>query len=123
MDIMEDIDLIRLLIPDLDEDNQLFTDDELTGFLGIYRGSIQRAAAAAIDSIANNEVLLFKVIKTDDLSVNGAVAADALRKRAISLREEADAVDGEGVTDGFQIVYPNAHVGYPEVVPRPLLWG
>lgn len=120
---MEDKDFVRLLIPDLDADNQLFTDIELEGFLSLYRGSVRRAAAAAIDSVANNEALLFKVVKTDDLQVNGAAVAEALRKRAVSLRAEADVDDSAAVTDEFTIVYPKHCWPVPEATPRPFSWG
>lgn len=120
---MDDKALIRLLIPDLDTSNQLFTDDELDGFLTLYNGSVRRAAAAAIDSIANNEALLFKVVKTDDLQVNGATVAEALRKRATSLRDEADAQDNEAVTDGFQLIFPRREHCKIEAVRNPLSWG
>lgn len=119
---------VRLLIPDSDtfdgtvDTDYLFSDDQITALLSLYSDSVRRSAAAAIDIIANDQVLLYKVVRTDDLSVNGAEVADALRKRAQSLREEAKAYDGQELEDSFQIVYPLDSDNFlPEGVPP--VWG
>lgn len=112
-------DSVRLLIPDLDVANRLFTDTEILGFLEIYNSSIRRAAAAAIDTVANSEVLLYKVVRTDDLSVNGANVADALRKRANTLRDEAAADDAAMLDEGFALIFPDDCWVVPEGTPRP----
>ncbi len=64
---MAAIDEVRVLIPDLSTD-QLFTDGEIETFLVIYNGNVRRAAAAAIDAVAVNEALLYKIVRTDDRS-------------------------------------------------------
>lgn len=100
---------VRLLIGDLDTgDNQLFDDDQLNGFLGITDGSVQRAAADALDVIATSEALISKVITTQDRSSNGAQVADALRKHAAALRqrakEEEELVELESFFTAFDIL-------------------
>jgi hypothetical protein len=111
---------VRLLIPDVATDDgtnntdYLISDGAIQGALSLYASSVRRAAAALIDAIANDEALTYKITKTDDLSINGTAVAEALRRRAESLRSEADQF--EDVPDGFQMVYP-----YPEetwVVPE-----
>jgi hypothetical protein len=103
---------VRLLIPDMDTDDgtantlYLFSDIAIDGMLALYNDSIRRTAAALIDTVANDEALTYKITRTDDLSVNGTAVADALRKRAQTLRDEADQF--EDVADGFQMVYPFA---------------
>jgi hypothetical protein len=61
---------------------------------------VRRAAADALDTIATSEVLVSKVIRTQDLSTDGAKVADALRKQAQVLRQQADAADA-AEDDGF----------------------
>lgn len=97
---------IRKFIPDLkpleDPKNPLaepefyFSDAELTGFGfeymvdGVLNASnVKRAAADAIDALANNEALVLKKITTEDLETDGAAVANALRLGASALRNQA----------------------------------
>lgn len=104
----EPVQQIRLLIADLDAgENQIFSDDQLEGFLSITRQSVKRAAADALDAIASSEALTSKVITTQDRSVDGSKTADALRKHAASLRqrakEEEDLLDEEPYFMAFSL--------------------
>jgi hypothetical protein len=120
-DYTTDIGLVRLLIPDtaVDEEGEfLFTDDQIDGLLGLYANNIKRTAAQAKDIIATDQVLLLKVVRTDDLSVDGAKVAAELRLQAKSLRDQADAADALAVGDYFDIVYPN----YPVALPGQVSW-
>jgi len=90
---------VRLLLNDVDEQSLVFSDDEIEAFLELEGDSVKRAAAQAIDTNASNEVLASKVLRTQDLSTDGAKVADALRKHADRLREQAAAEDEDG--DGF----------------------
>lgn len=113
---------VRLLIPDTavsPTQEYIFSDDQIDVFLGLFNGNIKRAAAQAKDVIATDEVLLIKVVRTDDLSVDGVKVAAELRAQAKSLRDQADAADETELLDYFQIVYPQAEL-YPEGVP---VWG
>lgn len=106
--------MVRLLIADLDETRQVLTDDHIGGFLALNGipnpevedaalWGVRRAAADALDAIAVSENLVGKVIRTQDLSTDGAKVAAELRAQAANLRalaaaeEEAandDTVDG-----------------------------
>lgn len=79
---------VRLLINDVDDANQVFTDAEITAFLALAGGHVLLAAALAVDTIADNEALCSKVIRTQDLQTDGAKIADSLRARARALREQ-----------------------------------
>lgn len=83
---------VRLLISDTDEAAEIFTDEEIEVFLDL-EGSVHRAAAQALDTIADNDLQVLKVIETMDLKVDGAKYADSLRKRAAALRTQADDLD------------------------------
>ena len=81
---------VRLLANDTNPADYLFTDAEITAFLTLDGQNVKRAAAQAIDTIADNEALVAKVITDHDLTMDGAKVADALRKRATALRAQAD---------------------------------
>lgn len=119
---------VRLLLNDVDDAAPIFTDAEIAAFLEL-EPRVRRAAALAIDTNASNEALASKVIRSQDLSTDGAKVADALRKHAAALRardqelqdEEADA-DGGGVhvtefarygTDCAELVSPCGPYGWP----------
>lgn len=119
-----DVGKVRLLIPDtavspMPDLDFIFSDDQITTLLGLFDGNVKRAAAQAKDIIATDELLLVKVVRTDDLSVDGAKIAAELRAQAKSLRDQADAADETELLDYFTIVYPQAQL-YPEGVP---VWG
>lgn len=97
-DVESEIGKVRLLINDVDESDQIFDDNEIQAFLSLEGGYVRLAAAQAIDTIADNEALCSKVIRTQDLQTDGAKLADSLRKRAASLRERHDM---EIEDDGF----------------------
>lgn len=89
-DIETDRGKVRLLATDTQSDRVIFDDDEIDAFLAI-EGSVFPAAALALETIAANEALVQKRIKLLDLTTDGPAVADALAKRAASLRERAAA--------------------------------
>lgn len=93
------VETVRLLISDTSTgDARIFTDGEIGAFLTLEASDVKRAAAQALDAIASNEAMVGKVIKSQDLSTDGPKVADALRKHALVLREQA-AADDEGFFD------------------------
>lgn len=94
---------LRLLIPDRDVTALVYSDADLEGFLALEGGVIKRATAAALETIAADEALVSKVIKTQDLSTDGTRVAEALMKRAARLREQADE-DDVAAGSAFDIV-------------------
>lgn len=102
------VGMVRLLIPDRDLDNLLFSDSDLAGFLALESAVVKRAAAAAIEAVASNEVMVSKVIRSQDLATDGAKVSDALMKRAAELRRQADQDDPatSGNLDVIEFVDP-----------------
>lgn len=90
---------VRMLIGDTDDviEQQVFSDSEITALLSREGGPL-RAAARALDIIADSEARLSKRIRTQDLQTDGPAVADSLRKHAASLRAQA-ARDGDGTPD------------------------
>jgi hypothetical protein len=92
---------VRLLIPDTDEDNQIFSDAEIAAFLvmpGVTgAGKVFRAAAAACGTIARSEALIQKVQETRGVKTNGAALAAEFRQQAIALK--ADALEADTLAD------------------------
>lgn len=113
---------VRLLINDDDKTREVFTDNAIAGFLALESGSVKRAAAQALDVIADDEALTSKVIRTQDLTTDGAKVADSLRKRAASLRAQADDVDAAADEGFFQIIPMVGTTSYPELTERPSFW-
>ncbi|WP_109507352.1 hypothetical protein [Nocardioides speluncae] len=94
---------VRLLINDTDDSDPVFSDEDITAFLTLEGDRVKRAAAQAIDTIADDEVLTSKVIRDHNLSTNGAAVAKELKERAKSLREQADE-DDESVFEIIDLV-------------------
>lgn len=90
-----------------------FSDAEIVAFLGMYSDNPKRAAARALLTIAGSQALLLKKWSADDLHVDGAAIAEALRKMAKDLQDEADA--GDAAIDIFEISYPGGNV---ELIPE-----
>ncbi len=96
---------VRLLTSDIDSNNPIFQDDAIDAFLSIaLNGDVRRAAAQALLVMATNEVLVQKRIKLLDLSTDGPAEAEALRKLALDLREQADAEEIDGAFDWAEMV-------------------
>lgn len=89
MATLEDVRRVRLLIADTDPDRRVLDDDDVLAFLDVEGGSVKLAAAQALDSIASSEVLVGKVIRTQDLSTDASKVAAELRAHAASLRVQA----------------------------------
>lgn len=79
---------VRLLINDTDID-PVFSDEEIGVFLALEGDSVKLAAAQALDTIADDEALTSKVIRSQDLSTNGPSVAAGLRARAKDLRTQS----------------------------------
>lgn len=80
---------VRLLINDMSND-PVFTDPDINGFLAMEGQNVKRAAAQALDVIADDEALTSKAISTQaGVSTNGPAVAASLRARAKTLRDQA----------------------------------
>lgn len=106
---------VRLLINDTDRSNRFFATTEIDDFLTLTGGSVRRAAAMALDTIAANEALVSKKIRTQDLSTDGPAVAEALRKLAAELRRQEDAAEGDAEASGFEIVEFDPYGSRPEL--------
>jgi hypothetical protein len=91
-DLTTDTGKVRLLIPDSRSTDYMFEDAEIAAFLTMESG-ILRAAAAALEVIASDNVMTLKVIRILDLQTDGTKVSAELRARAKALRAQADAAD------------------------------
>jgi hypothetical protein len=101
--LTDDIGKVRLLVPDSNEEDHIFEDDEISTFLVLENG-IKRATALALETIASNEALVLKVMTLLDLTTDGAKVSDALLKRADKLRSQAQEEEDLAVGDSFAVV-------------------
>jgi hypothetical protein len=109
VDLTTDVGRVRVLLGDTDPTNisggfgdyLYFSDDELTAVLSMYNDNSKLAAARCLETIAASQALLLKSWSSDDLTVRGDAIAEALRKLAKQLRDEATA---DASSDSFEIV-------------------
>jgi len=105
---------VRLLIPDVEQlenpaDSEaavsfLFSDSQIQAFATLYANNVKKAAAQAKLVLATSEALINKVIKTYDLSTDGAKLGAELREQSKMLFAEADKDDQYDSYDTFQVV-------------------
>lgn len=105
---------VRLLLNDTSDTDSVFADGEIAAFLTIEGGNVKRAAAQALDTIADDEALTSKAIRTQDLATDGPKVADSLRKRAAALRAQADKADDDA-DEGFFALVPQGGYSAPEL--------
>lgn len=115
-----DIDHVRLLTNDIGT-TKVFTDTEIQSFLDL-EGSVKRAAAQALDTIASNEALTSKAIRTQDLSTDGPKTAAALREHASRLRVQAEREEYLADEGFFEIVPINGTASSPELTEPATYW-
>ena len=106
---MSAIDDVRVLIPDLDAPT-MFSDGELTAYLGLSSDDPYEAAALALEALATKMTLAgyTGTIRTDDLSIQSNV--DGLLTRAADLRSMS-------LDNSFQIIDPVCRPRHVEAVP------
>lgn len=105
------VDDVRLLTADLDPASLVLTDDQYVKLLRLYAGDTRRAGARALRVMAASEVLISKVIETQDLSTDGRAVSAELRALADQL--DAEAVEADAVAGGSYASYiPPGYAGY-----------
>jgi len=115
-------DDVRLLIPDLaPAPNQIFADNQIEQFLTLSDQKVFLAAARALEVVAADQALVYKIVRTDDLSINGVTGAvQVLLERAKGLRDDQVKADIESAPDeGFVLVFPDQSPRRPEATPFP----
>lgn len=103
----DDVAIMRSMIPDdapVFDGEYMFSNQQLGHFYTVGRGNILRATAYAVSAIAVSEALINKVIKTQDLSTDGAKVATALLAKAELLFKQADDADEETLSAAFEII-------------------
>ena len=96
---------VRLLISDVDDNNQVFVDEEIDAFLDMAGSNVRLAAADALDVIAGNETLRLKYVRSRGLELDGPAVGRELRLQAKQHREVAME---QGAADDVLIIVDNA---------------
>lgn len=107
-DLDSDRGKVRLLAIDSNNEEHIFSDEEIDTFLGMESSSVRRAAALALETIARNEAYCLKRITSLDLTTDGPATAKALLDAAKHLRDqdkEAEAREEDGAFDFAEMVY------------------
>lgn len=118
---------VRLLIADVGT-APILDDPQISGYLAMHgitqadtkdaaTWAVKRAAADALSAIATSEALIGKVIRTQDLTTDGAKVATELRAQATALREQAKADEEAAGAEDDEGVFLAA-----EFSPYPSRW-
>jgi hypothetical protein len=89
-DLSNTIGKVRLRIPDRVQAEAMFQDDEIQEFLEGAGGVIVLAVADVLDTIATDQALVLKYIKTNNLETDGSKVSKSLTDRANALRARHD---------------------------------
>lgn len=90
-----DVEKVRSLYGDVAPDvdgEYIIPESVVQGFIDIANGDLIYAASLACGAIASSELYLQKVLRTDDLTINGAATAAEWRLRAKDLFEQSQAL-------------------------------
>lgn len=111
---MEDlVTAVRAVAGD-DEEPYVFSDGQVEGILAAASGSVSLASAILIERVAQDQALLYKYLRTDDLTVTGHQTAQVLLNRARMLREQAADEGLADLDESFTVVYPEPVQGRDE---------
>ncbi len=119
---------LRTFIPDdapvhgVAENEYIFTDEQLEQFLVVAKGSVLRATAYANYALASSEALISKVIKTQDLSTDGAKVAEALIAKGDAMMKRADKEEEDDNFAFFQMIDFPVGDGRPELTEPYWRW-
>lgn len=120
-----DAGYLRLLISDISDTEPVFDEAELGAIL-TREGSVKRAAARALLTIAHNELLLAKVLRSQDVQTDGSKLSAELRALAAVYKAEADSEDaaptGGAGAWAFEVVPYGDPACVPELTERPVPW-
>ena len=98
---------VRLLISDVSTDLavRLFNEAQLETFLSLHGGSIYRAAARALRTVATSELLTSKVLRLQNgTTTDGAKVSAELRALADTYDADADKVDASADGGYFEVI-------------------
>lgn len=82
---------VRMLVTDTRTARQILSDEEIDACLSMNDNSILLAAAQALEMIANDLTLVFKITTIGGTRVDTASAAQGLRDHAAMLRQRENA--------------------------------
>lgn len=104
--------MIRLVRRYVADEGELFTNQVVVDQLALYAArtgpsAVRLAAADLLDQVAVSEVLVSKVIRTQDLSTDGSKVSAELRAHAAALRQQVKQDEAEEAGDiGFFHIIP-----------------
>lgn len=120
METQKFIEQVRALIGDDDTADPTFSDAQITVLQELFADNPYLAGASLLERLAVEEALLYKYVKSYDMTIDGTKAADVVLERAKRLRaENASNVVNEGL-DMFTIVDTHSYDPWLEYTWRPL---
>lgn len=113
----EILTFIRVLVGDTTEP-PTFSDEQIEAVYNQSGENSYITAAILLETAAASEALTYKVIRTDDLSVDGVSGAKILLERAKRLRDQAADDANADVWGAFEVVTPFDGPAYWEYEER-----
>lgn len=104
-DPTNDIGRVRRTLPDKEEADAIWTDEEIQSFLNDEGSDWRRATALALETMASDDLLVLKVVRIQNIETNTDRLAKALFDRAKKLRELAAEADSSA-GDSFDFATP-----------------
>jgi hypothetical protein len=108
LDYRTPIGQMRSALGDTNVEDPLFSDPELQALLDLNEDNVFGAIADAFRRIASETALLYKVIRTDDLQVNGSQMAETFLKSAEKYDKKAERYEETG---GLTLIDPGYSFG------------
>lgn len=107
-DVSTVVGKVRLLIPDRNQDEAFFEDEEVEALIEMEGGgsssaTVRRAAALGLETMASDQVMVLKVMKLLDVSTDGKAVSEGLLERASRLRDQADRDEQAEEGGGFDV--------------------
>ena len=104
MNVVDELQAVRLLVADVDTSNELLTDAQYEQLLELEDDNVWLAAAAALRIMATSETLVQKRIRLLDLQTDGPAVSAELRKIADGYEQRGESE--AGITVGEWAVPP-----------------
>lgn len=116
----EQLSQVRALISDTTQEDYdstgvlryILSDDTLNAMIDLRDGGVYGASADALRAMAANEIIIGKVIRTQDLQTNGAQVGDALRLLAREYDKRQNDDDDNAALNEFAFEIVNFEYPY-----------
>lgn len=102
----DQVNKVRAIIGDDDSNDHVFKDEQISLMLEVEE-NVYIAAAMLLERVAREEALLYRWLRTDDLTVAGHHGAKIIMDQAKALRDQAGYLGSADADESFITVFPH----------------